>query len=80
MEIISKFNVGDAVYFIHDNKVHKAFIYSFWSTYVFDPTDGLTKGNYGYGLHCDDVPKEKLKALYLDDELFSTKEELIKTL
>lgn len=66
MEVSSKFNIGDKVYFIADNKVQKSDI-----TGVSISANGC-ETKIEYTLHFDSTIDEDL--------VFSTKEELIKSL
>ena len=66
MEVSSKFNIGDKVYFIADNKVQKSDI----TGVSISVNGGETKVEYT--LHFDSTIDESL--------VFATKEELIKSL
>jgi hypothetical protein len=83
MNIISKFNIGDEVYFMNDNKVCKDIIKDITITYnIYSDTKVITstsqkniynlKGNY-----TDSIGFMRYNNIFTDDNLFFTKEDLI---
>ena len=70
MEIKTKFNVLDEVYFMHENKVHRAKIRALYiETYIQSPNTIKTDISYKFGY--TSKPEELV---------FKTKEELFKSL
>lgn len=76
MEIKTKHNLGDSAWVMKDNRVHNIIIESISTSSQMVPT-GL---NYGVELQQSITYTDTHGEAYFENELFSTKEELIASL
>jgi hypothetical protein len=86
MNIISKFNIGDEVYFMNNNQVCKDIIKDITITYnIYSDTKVITSTSQKnmYNLknnYTNDIGFMRYNNIFTDDNLFFTKEDLIATL
>jgi hypothetical protein len=86
MEINSKFNIGDEVYFMNNNQVCKDIIKDITITYnIYSDTKVITSTSQKnmYNLknnYTNDIGFMRYNNIFTDDNLFFTKEDLIATL
>lgn len=73
MVIETKYNIGDEVWFIHDNKVKSATIITISIFVERDMNSQYVSNSAQYGLYGFPYP-------YVENHLFRTKEELLKSL
>lgn len=73
MQIETKYNIGDKVWFMHDNKVKSGTIITIGVFVERDMNSQYVSNSVQYGLDNFDYP-------YRENHLFPTKEELLKSL
>lgn len=73
MTIETKYNIGDEVWFMHDNKVKTAIIITIGVFVEIDMNSQYVSNSIQYGLYNFNHP-------YIENQLFPTKEELLKSL
>jgi hypothetical protein len=83
MNIVSKFNIGDEVYFMNNNQVCKDIIKDITITYnIYSDTKVITSTSQKniYNLknnYTDSIGFMRYNNIFTDDNLFFTKEDLI---